>query len=167
MGGTSMTSTTKHLDHLIFLSSDLSKTTSIVENLGFQVIQGGNHADGKTTNVLICLPDGVYLEVIAFTSEKAKEGHWWGCKALGWIDWCLLGYTDAQGYKKPMHGGRKRPDGKELEWEVSMPVQSDKGWPFFCYDLTPREIRVSLLDLELNIALTFTPSGAFGQDDPS
>lgn len=44
-----------------------------------------------------------------------------------------------------MKGGRVRPDGKVLEWVISVPGEEhERGiLPFFCGDITPREWRVS------------------------
>lgn len=53
-------------------------------------------------------------------------------------------------YERPREGGRKRPDGVELQWKVTWPVvvgelAVQRGeLPFFCHDITPRELRVPL-----------------------
>ena len=65
------------LDHLILLVNDphhaSSQRTSSLERailtfteLGFQVVRGGTHADGLTSNALIVFSDGVYVELIQF-----------------------------------------------------------------------------------------------------
>ncbi|VUC23979.1 unnamed protein product [Clonostachys rosea] len=59
----------------------------------FTVSQGGKHADGVTENILVHLPDGSYLEFIAFVpgNDPAKRaGHRWGHKQEGTVaDWAL------------------------------------------------------------------------------
>ncbi|CDU25036.1 uncharacterized protein SPSC_04870 [Sporisorium scitamineum] len=101
------------LDHLILLVNDphtaSSQRTSALEHailvfsqLGFQVVRGGTHADGLTSNALIVFPDGVYIELIQFEPvaapgsgenqqdfETRRKQHWWYHCRKGWIDWCL------------------------------------------------------------------------------
>ncbi|PWN20438.1 hypothetical protein BCV69DRAFT_209920 [Microstroma glucosiphilum] len=98
------------LDHLIHLHPSVAAMESSIalySSLGFLVTRGGNHADLLTTNALIVLPDGVYIELIAFLEYEAegvdrggetrqewqlrREQHWWSGKKEGWIDWCLAG----------------------------------------------------------------------------
>lgn len=164
-----------HLDHIILLlpyASLLSLPAYFTEN--FTVTPGGRHAHNETENKLICFADGSYIELIAFINDdpKLKEGHWWGKKKQGVIDFAFthsdgdaavhfseleerLGKLDAGlgvAYQKPIKGGRKRPDGVDVKWEVTFPVvrneDSEKGGyqrgelPFWCHDVTPREVRV-------------------------
>ncbi|KAG8819172.1 hypothetical protein FRC17_010577 [Serendipita sp. 399] len=91
------------LDHVIYMTSpgELQETIRRFQELGFEVIPGGKHADGLTENALVVLEDGVYIEVIHFVRPLAKypEGssewesrrtHWWAsAKENGWIDYCL------------------------------------------------------------------------------
>ncbi|KAJ9474427.1 Glyoxalase-like_dom domain-containing protein [Pseudozyma hubeiensis] len=108
-----VTSLVPALDHLILLVNDprtaSSQRTSALERaillfseLGFQVVRGGTHADGLTSNVLIVFPDGVYIELIQFEPSPApgsgesqqdfetrRKRHWWYHCRQGWIDWCL------------------------------------------------------------------------------
>ncbi|CAO1617661.1 unnamed protein product [Parajaminaea phylloscopi] len=169
-----MTSTAKPpaLDHLIHLVEDLDEAIAVYSALGFLVVRGGTHADQLTTNALIVLPDGVYIELIAFVKsqdaikvtgeassdfETRRGEHWWYNRRQGWIDICLLGgATDgvcqtitqsdeaAIEYKLPQEGGRETLDGKTLAWQVTFPEsQHPRGSvPFFCEDVTPREWRV-------------------------
>ncbi|KZV68078.1 hypothetical protein PENSPDRAFT_582933 [Peniophora sp. CONT] len=50
-------------------------------------------------------------------------------------------------YQDPVEGGRTRPDGVEMRWVLVKPTAWEKqvdgmGRPFFCGDITAREIRV-------------------------
>jgi glyoxalase-like protein len=102
--------------------------------------------------------------------SQARSGHWWGEKREGtWIDWCLGGYPPSktpeqqrdgggeggQGYEggeeamgieyaRPMGGGRVLPGGNTIRWEVTFPSATyvRGSVPFFCHDVTPRELRV-------------------------
>lgn len=48
------------------------------------------------------------------------------------------------GYLNSKSGGRKRPDGMSVKWTVTFPTPSvERGTaPFWCHDITPRELRV-------------------------
>jgi hypothetical protein len=149
-------SPTLALDHIIVLLP-----AKALDNLpkpfteAFTITPGGTHADGKTYNKLVVLESGVYLEFIAFVNDdpSRKEGHWWGRKPPGTIvDWALTSkdvkdierLADVGLYDSPRAGGRKRPDGKNVEWFVTFPrAGTERGSvPFFCHDVTPRELRV-------------------------
>lgn len=102
------------LDHLILLVNDphtassqresaIERSILIFSELGFQVVRGGTHADGLTSNALIVFLDGVYIELIQFEPapasgsgenqhdfETRRKQHWWYNSRPGWIDWCLL-----------------------------------------------------------------------------
>jgi hypothetical protein len=166
------------LDHIIVLvpHKTLREPPAALTTL-FTLFPGGNHAGNKTTNTLILLKSGVYMELIAFIddSESNKHGHWWGRKTPGTIvDWALTspnvkdveavrhrlsaGKTDVQ-YDQPNAGGRIRPDGEEVKWETTFPQKSvvRGSIPFWCHDITPRELRVPS-----NGVATTHPSGAIG-----
>ncbi|KAL2069745.1 hypothetical protein VTL71DRAFT_14424 [Oculimacula yallundae] len=176
-----------NLDHIIVLVPYASLTNPpawISEN--FTITPGGQHADRKTENRLICFRDGSYIELIAFVDDDSKnrEGHVWGDRQNGIIDFALThpngdavvlfselqqrlkdvkweeGEIKAE-YQAPQDGGRKRPDGIDVKWTVTQPVV-DTGYqrgslPFFCHDVTPRSVRVP----NSEEALTH-PSGAYG-----
>jgi hypothetical protein len=63
----------------------------------FTTTPGGRHADGKTENKLICFRDGSHIELIAFINDdpKHREGHWWGDKSPGIIDFAFTSDEDA------------------------------------------------------------------------
>ncbi|KAH8100244.1 glyoxalase-like domain-containing protein [Cristinia sonorae] len=103
-------------------------------------------------------------------SYNARKNHVWASKHPGgFIDFAFLGNTgtpsvaatinaraarDGSGisYAGEVPGGRERPDGKVLQWLISAPIpdEHDKRGggngrgrvPFFCGDLTPRDLRV-------------------------
>lgn len=146
------------LDHHVILVSDLATAIADYTALGFSVMPGGTHADGATHNALVVFADGSYLELIAFL--RHAPGHRWGGHAArghsGFIDFALLPLPDvgtvvagavARGlaYQGPADGGRVRPDGERLAWQIGSPPTAEL--PFLCGDVTPRALRVPEGDL--------------------
>ncbi|KAG8736226.1 hypothetical protein FRC11_002768, partial [Ceratobasidium sp. 423] len=132
------------------------------------VIPGGKHVGGLASNALVALADGIYVDLIAFEKppiEPPASDDWWAKKHPGWIAWACLGLDDHideiiadrdQGfnsgveYQKGQDGGRKRAsDGKEVKWRVTIPREKHgrDTVPFFCQDLTPRDLRVPAADI--------------------
>ncbi|KAE9972879.1 hypothetical protein EG327_009355 [Venturia inaequalis] len=175
------------LDHIIILvpRTYLTNLPSSITS-AFTIYPGGTHADNKTSNSLILLKSGVYLEFIAFIDDDParKAGHWWGTKTPGSIiDFALTsdsvdeveivrkaldtlkdgdkGRELVVGYQESKRGGRKRPDGTSVEWTVTFPTPSiERGTiPFWCHDITPRELRVPVQSAE---EATKHPSCAVG-----
>lgn len=172
-----MPSSTQALDHLI-LYLPVDTTTNLPKVPGylkdnFTLAPGGFHADGATSNVLILLADGCYIELISFINPAVAPTHWWGPDAsfVGWKDWCLTnssapeenGERVKETHGAPIHGGRKRPDGVDVKWAVTFPKGDNGGQnargrvPFFCHDITPRNVRVAIDEEK-----TTHPSGALG-----
>jgi hypothetical protein len=124
-------------------------------------VYGGKHADGVSSNVLIVLQDGIYLELLIFNQPTPPPEHWWATRQPGWIDQASAGtaehldslVNDRLGgiplFKPSLTGGRftKSPedDSRELKWRITQPDKNlVKGEvPFFTEDLTPRAWRVS------------------------
>lgn len=147
------------LDHLIlFLPFDPNTTLPQLPSFfakNFTLTPGGHHADKKTSNTLIILADGCYIELISFLSPDSAPSHWWGPDAnfVGWKDWCLTNTLKPEesyehvkeSHDEPVRGGRKRADGVDVKWAVTFPKggQGVRGRvPFFCHDVTDRSVRV-------------------------
>jgi len=156
-----MPPSTTILDHIVHLTpvNSLDATVADFKELGFTVIPGGTHTDGLTSNALIILGDGVYLELLIFNTSSPPASHPWASRQPGWIDAADLGTDEmiyqlindryrTTLYKPAKAGGRltKTPDGKEreLKWKITKSDSTHaKGeLPFFCEDITPREWRV-------------------------
>ncbi|ORY68321.1 glyoxalase-like domain-containing protein [Pseudomassariella vexata] len=142
----------------------------------FTFYPGGRHAEGLTENTLVLFADGSYIEFIAFVPgiDPAKRAtHRWGRKKEGTvIDWAFtLRKNDAFPniqrkvehtstgikYSDLIPGGRIRPDGEVLQWKISSALKRDNDGqengsiepgqlPFWCLDVTPRELRVPYKD---------------------
>ncbi|KGO63987.1 hypothetical protein PITC_013550 [Penicillium italicum] len=164
------------LDHIVLLVSHktLLGISEHVEGQ-FTLAPGGTHADGLTTNKLILLPDGVYLEIIAFFDnidpEKRRSHRWGNEKEDTIVDWAFTlrsendfsavqrrfeGADTNASYTDPIAGGRTKPDGTVLKWAVCVPKDGQGkvvpgSLPFWCLDRTPRTNRVPY-EVEPNLA---------------
>ncbi|MBV8621341.1 MAG: VOC family protein [Curvibacter sp.] len=140
------------LDHLVIHVSDLPQAVADYQTLGFTVQAGGSHADGHTHNALVGFADGSYLELIAFL-EPAPQHRWHRHQQSGregLIDFALSPERVDQliarvrplglAYQGPVDGGRLRPDGQRLQWQIGSPPSPDL--PFLCGDISPRSLRV-------------------------
>ena len=142
------------IDHLVVVVKDLDQAAKDYEQLGFTVVPGGQHPVGSH-NVLIAFQDGSYLEIIAFY-RKAVEHRWWEPLGKGerLVDFCFQ-TDDLRGDTKklkdagaaindPVPWSRKRPDGYELKWLLSLVTGSHRGVaPFLIEDVTPRWLPVA------------------------
>ncbi|KAI5465339.1 glyoxalase-like domain-containing protein [Mariannaea sp. PMI_226] len=187
------------LDHIVILVS-YDTLFEVPDRLkdSFSIIHGGEHSGGETVNKLIILPDGSYIELIAFTKgldPEVRRAHRWGNLQEGRIiDWAYTlpaepdfklvqqrveGASSSTGivYQDPVAGGRTRPDGVVLKWAVSGTLHHREGdhhshhlaWPgdapFWCFDRTPRNLRVPYQDAGRDDGLaehSIHPSGARG-----
>ena len=163
------------LDHIVILvpHSVLLQLSDRLKG-SFIIAPGGNHDNGITTNQLILLEDGVYLEFIAFfdtVSPDARQTHPWGRLKDGSIvdfAYTLLRDRDFSPvqkrlkeatvgivYNDPSKGGRTKPDGTVIKWATAHPVYENSepvhpgALPFWCLDETPRELRVPYEDGKL------------------
>lgn len=141
------------IDHLVIVVRNLDQAAKDYEQLGFTVVPGGQHPVGSH-NALISFRDGSYLELIAFYREAADH-RWWEPLSKGerLVDFCLQTDDLRSDTKKlrdagvaindPVPWSRKRPDGYELKWLLSLATGSHRGVaPFLIEDITPREKRI-------------------------
>jgi len=141
------------IDHLVIVVKDLDQAARDYQQLGFTVLPGGQHPVGSH-NVLISFADVSYLEIIAFYRE-AIDHRWWDPLQKGerLVDFCfqtddLRGDTKklqdaAVAINNPVPWSRKRPDGYELKWLLSLATGSHRGVaPFLIEDVTPRSERI-------------------------
>jgi len=141
------------IDHLVIVVKDLDQAAQDYTQLGFTVVRGGQHPVGSH-NVLISFEDGSYLEIIAFYRE-AIDHRWWNPLKKGerLVDFCLQ-TNDLRGdtqklqqagvaINNPVPWSRKRPDGFELKWRLSLATGNHRGVaPFLIEDITPRTERI-------------------------
>jgi catechol 2,3-dioxygenase-like lactoylglutathione lyase family enzyme len=140
------------LDHVVIAVNDLDRAVADYQSLGFTVYPGGVHHGGVSHNALVVFADGAYFEIIAYR-EAAPTNRWWNVLTTageGIVDFALLPEDTAKdiaaarsrglSLEGPTPGGRLRPDGARLDWQIVRPATSDL--PFWCGDVTPRELRV-------------------------
>jgi hypothetical protein len=155
------------IDHIVILVDNLDRAQAEYATVGFTVVPGGEHAGGLTHNALVAFADGTYLELLAFRRPLAELASGmslppgglsrlterWIARVTGGpglLDFALLPTTLAAdlaaararglALEGPRSGGRRRPDGQEVAWELGIPVAPDL--PFLCADVTPRDLRV-------------------------
>lgn len=162
------------IDHLVILVRDLEHATEDYETLGFNVMPGGEHADGLTHNALIPFKDGGYLELVAFLDPDDPRDNVWSWRSfadsgVGLVDYCVASddlARDVEVLRKggfsvagPNEGGRRLPDGTEIRWRVARFEQPGRVLPFLIEDLTDRTLRVP------GSPATEHPNGATGLAD--
>ncbi|MCW1968378.1 MAG: VOC family protein [Anaerolineae bacterium] len=141
------------LDHVVILVRDLAQAMGDYAARGYTVMPGGEHVNGETHNALVALADGAYLELIAFKVPFSQSHRWQRYRAFpGVIDYCLgvdalepaIQACNLRGlsYGLLPNGGRKRPDGVELQWRSGLAPVNAQGLPFMIEDVTPRQWRV-------------------------
>ena len=140
------------LDHVVIAAHDLARAVRDYRALGFTVEMGGRHPGRTSHNALVVFEDGAYLELIAWPEPGPAE-RWYNVLTAhgeGFMDFALIpedvpraiDEARARGLplNGPIDGGRVRPDGREVRWQTGRQATFDL--PFFCGDVTPRELRV-------------------------
>lgn len=140
------------LDHVVIAVNDLDRAVADYRFLGFTVLPGGVHHGGISHNALVVFADGAYFELIAY--QQPDPGNlWWTLlteEGEGLVDFALLPDNTQEeiaaargrglGLVGPIAGGRLRPDGIRLDWQIVRPETRDL--PFWCGDVTARNLRV-------------------------
>ena len=140
------------LDHVVIAVADLDQAIADYRKLGFTVYPGGTHHGGASHNALVVFADGSYFELIAYL-KPSPDVRWWkvlSSAGEGIVDFALNPQDtvhDAAAARQrgleidgPVDGGRLRLDGVRLDWQIVRPRSTDL--PFWCGDITPRNLRV-------------------------
>jgi hypothetical protein len=148
------------LDHVVIAVTDLTAAVADYRALGFTVYPGGVHHGGVSHNALVIFADGSYFELIAYR-QAAPDVRWWQVLSKageGFVDFALLPENtqrDVAAARErgldldgPIAGGRLRPDGARLDWQIVRPKTTDL--PFWCGDVTPRTLRVPEGDMRVH-----------------
>lgn len=147
------------VDHATVAGKDLKIMMGNLAAVGLKCEYGGAHSNHATEMALTSFPDGSYLELIAVqpnADPAAVASHVWSKKMqnnAGPCAWAVratdiaaqVDQLKAAGIavSAPVHNGRKRPDGTQLEWETTQVGDEPNGtfFPFLLRDLTPRRER--------------------------
>lgn len=143
----------KAIDHIVIVVGDLDLAAKHYGEIGFTVVAGGKHPVGSY-NVLIALADGSYIELISYY-RSSPDHRWWAAlqRGEGLVDFCMQ-TDDLPGDTERLRGvgvmiadpvpwSRKRPDGYEVKWLLSLAREGHRGVaPFLIQDVTPREERI-------------------------
>ena len=148
-----------NVDHVTVAGKDLKAMMASLSAVGLKCEYGGAHSNHATEMALTSFPDGSYLELIALqpnADPKAVASHAWAKQMennAGPSAWAVrvIGIAAEVDRLKalgtpvsaPLRNGRKRPDGKQLEWETAQIGNEPNGvfFPFMIRDLTPRRER--------------------------
>ena len=145
------------VDHVTICGPDLVTLQAAFMRLGLTADYGGPHATGGTHMAVMGLEDGSYVELVAPMTAGAATDSGWSKLMLANAGPCAwaVGSDDIQKdvdamkhaglpMDGPFPGGRKKPDGKILEWQTGALATEHAGavLPFMIQDRTPREWRV-------------------------
>jgi hypothetical protein len=125
------------LDHLVYATPDLDATVqALEEQLGVRPSTGGQHPGLGTRNALLSLGPRVYLEIVGPDPDQPAPDtpRWFGIDTLDaprLVTWCAAAPELASLHARAAaagvslgavrDGGRVRPDGVALSWQVTSP----------------------------------------------
>jgi Glyoxalase-like domain len=147
------------LDHLSYAAGPegLADTAwRLAELLGEKFVDGGVHPRFGTSNMILPLTDGQYLEVVEVldhpASDKAPFGQAVRAKTRsggGWLHWVVrvddITAVESRLGRKAVQGNRHRPDGVELRWrQIGLrALLTDPQLPFFVQWEMPDDLHPS------------------------
>ena len=141
----------KRVDHLVYAVRNLEESMDYFEAaVGVRPVIGGRHQTFGTKNALVKLDKGMYLEILAIDEENSKIAppRWMGVDLLtkNQITRWAVTSTDLKrdsallevyktGLGKITNGARNTPDGKILQWKLTVPMdQPEVELVPFCID---------------------------------
>jgi len=148
------------IDHVTVAGARLKDLQAALTGVGIRSDYGGAHGNRATAMAIVSFHDGSYLELIALQQNpdpKMVELHPWAKlmqSDAGPCAWAVRA-VDLEASEKrlkeagipvsePERGGRRRPDGKSLEWQTAQVGDQGRGafFPFLIQDFSPRKDRV-------------------------
>ena len=150
----------RKIDHLVYAVTNLEEAIEELESkLGVRPIIGGQHVSFGTKNALIRLNEGMYFEVLAIDHQNTKVAppRWMGVDLLTKNQitrWAVTSrdlQNDVQvleeydvGLGHILNGSRQTPDGKLLQWELTVPKpEPEVELVPFCIDWNKSETHPS------------------------
>lgn len=145
-------------DHLIALVSDIDKAAADYAALGFTILKRNDSQHGSAVYRFVCLDDGSYILLTAFTDPEALKKHRLGpvlAAGEGWGDYSFtidsvetLGkQLEAMGSRiaAPVDVGNTLADGSQWGLKLLMTGRGtggDDALPFVVEDVVGREFRI-------------------------
>ncbi|HEX3428584.1 MAG TPA: VOC family protein [Candidatus Limnocylindrales bacterium] len=136
------------IDHVVLACADPDATAAVLESrLGLAASAGGRHDALGTENRLIWLGDA-YLELVGVFDPALAAQSWLGRPVLaaleggadgGLVTWAIavddlddtLRWAPPEGgLLGPLHGERRRPDGRLVRWRLARPDAPSPTEPF-------------------------------------
>ncbi|MFO7926865.1 MAG: VOC family protein [Halobacteriota archaeon] len=146
------------IDHVVFAGRDLDVLQESFEAAGFETAYGGTHSNGITHMHLIGFGNRSYIELIS-KNDPNGTAPWWNeqidsdAGATAWsitVDDIAARSEElaAEGIdiEGPTKFSRDRPDGKSVEWELTIVGGRPQGTPLPMLEMdhTPLEWRVDI-----------------------
>jgi catechol 2,3-dioxygenase-like lactoylglutathione lyase family enzyme len=145
-------------DHLIALVNDIDKAAADYAALGFTILERNDSQHGSAAYRFVCLDDGSYILITAFTDPEALKKHRLGpvlAAGEGWGDYSftvdsveVLGkQLETMGSKiaAPVDVGNTLADGSKWGLKLMMTGRGtggDDALPFVVEDVIGREYRI-------------------------
>ena len=162
------------IDHIVYCVPDLkSGIESIQKMTGAKVYPGGKHLNQGTHNAIVRIGEKSYLEIIAKDVENTtlKGARWMGVDYVTdqprITRWAVQAEVNTSNLNilrqfdrllgQPLSGSRLKPDGKKLEWEMSMPMPEPMinscpfliDWGHRIHPVDELPMECALLDIQL------------------
>ncbi len=134
------------LDHLVYAVPDLDAAVELLgDSFGVRAAAGGSHPGRGTRNALLALGPRCYLEIIGPDPEQPEPALSGRVRPFGvggspeprLVTWAVQESDPAARAARLERAGypagevremtRRRPDGVELAWRLSMPPRDDPG----------------------------------------
>jgi hypothetical protein len=142
------------IDHVTVAGAKLeTMREAFTAATGLPTEYGGKHANHATEMALSSFADGSYVELMGIQTQAdpaAVAAHEWRKFLENNAGPCAFAIREDRSFaiagRAPQRGGRTRPDGTRLEWEIPDIGPGIRGafFPFLIRDLTPRENRAYL-----------------------
>lgn len=146
------------IDHVVFAGQDLDALQESFEAAGFETAYGGTHSNGITHMHLIGFGNRSYIELIS-KNDPDGTAPWWNEQIdsdAGATAWSITVDDIAERSEElaaegieiegPTKFSRDRPDGKSVEWELTIVGGRPQGTPLPMLEMdhTPLEWRVDI-----------------------
>src|SRR5690242_19855307 len=115
------------IDHVTVAGAKLEVLrAAFTSATGLPTEYGGHHANHATEMALTSFPDGSYIELMGIQAQadpSAVAAHEWRKFLEGNAGPCAFAVRKDRSFaiagRPPQRGGRTRPDGTRIEWEIS------------------------------------------------